>query len=157
MNRDKKFTLIGLSIVFLCLLVLWSMGNVSEIHDQIELGFSMLMVFVTIAYVFTTHEILIDSQKTRRIEFKKDQLEKFYYPLQSHLKRGIGIEPLESLNEVAKYQYLAKENTRELFLKHTWIIDRDPETTDSDLWIEFTAAIDSDINYLLAELNSLID
>lgn len=44
---------------------------------------TVVLVLVTLAYACLTHKTVKEMQKAREIAFIRDQLEKFYYPLQS--------------------------------------------------------------------------
>jgi hypothetical protein len=157
-NSDRTTVAVIILIGLLLLLFLYSYSDADE-KTYADIALNTLMVFVTTVYAFITLLILSDSKKTREIDYKRTQLEMFYYPLNKLLNPPHPVTVVDAIDSVYSYQYLATRNTKELFNEYL----NARRCTDAAAILEETAtridlknAVDSDIDSLLHELNELI-
>lgn len=96
----------------------------------ISILITAVLAVITGIYAIDTHKILEQSRKERRIDWLERGLENFYVPIQTIFnsedsfgyngeKRKISyIFSIEkNVNQIANYTYLAKPETRDLYLK----------------------------------------
>lgn len=96
-NEEDYFLYIA-GIIIILLIV----GScVPSLNYLVNLGFSGLLLFVTIKYTSLTKDILEDGSKNREIEFLQRQLEYFYCPL---------LHIIEKAQLAIKEVYYTKEN-----------------------------------------------
>lgn len=116
---------------------------------------NMLLVLVTAVYVYLTNRILSDSKKSRVIEYKRTQLEKFYLPL--HFAYVV-IEGLTTpiWDTIKPYTYLGEGNMPSMVEKYKDFIDEefDPEEAER-LFQELSKQKDADIELLKESLREL--
>ena len=169
--------IIGALLVMVTMIVIYLMGiNYKLSSDDATPILTFILVAVTARYAWSTHMIVKQGADRERIAFIERKMEKFYFPMLELLaflnvgqwrchdgsyslmtdKHEIYSKKLDAF---AKFQYLAKNDVRELFLDVNCVLHH-YDSFDCQKWQtsidSLKEKIDRDIEEYTTELKSLI-
>ena len=113
-----------------------------------------VLIAVTIWYAHSTHRILEEQRKTRKIEYLRYRLEKLYYPLLNHLNETSKL----NIIDISPFVYLGSNKLIELFnIYFKAEIDQNITTLElQDAISDLMEVVGKDINKFKYELDELI-
>jgi Ca2+/Na+ antiporter len=113
-----------------------------------------VLIAITIWYAYSTHRMLEEQRKTRKIEYLRYRLEKLYYPLLNYLNETSNLNTIDIL----PFVYLGSNKFIELFNVY-FKAEVDPNITTlefQDAISDLMKVVDNDINNFKYELDELI-
>ncbi|WP_319506318.1 hypothetical protein [uncultured Methanolobus sp.] len=157
MRKDEIFEVIGYALILFSLFMLVLMGVFPGLLDFVELTFNALLVFVTLIYVVLTGKILSDNKKSRMVDFKRAQLEKFYLPLHFALTSFEGIDQLK-YELLQPYAYMGQGDLSSKLHEYITCKERITATDEKigQLYRHLCDAVHNDIASLTKELQELV-
>ena len=115
---------------------------------------TVVLVVITGWYAISTHRMLEEQRKTRKIEYLRYRLEKLYYPLLNHLKETSKL----NIIDIEPFVYLGSNKLIKLFDIYL-NAEFDPNITLFELQdgiSNLMKVVDEDINKFKYELDELI-
>ena len=115
---------------------------------------TVVLVIITGWYAISTHRILEEQKKTRKIEYLRLRLEKLYYPLLNHLKETSKL----NIIDISPFVYLGSNKLIELFNVY-FKAEIYPNITTlefQDAISDLMKVVDKDISNFKYELDELI-
>lgn len=114
---------------------------------------TLILVFVTYHYAWTTSRILVENQRDRKIKHLEHRLEKLYYPL---LRRSVTLCQLEGETPefFHKYQYLGSPKLK-MAIDEYYTLREQGKIFDVDIQSKILDIVKQDIPKLLKDLDEL--
>nr|WP_321498328.1 hypothetical protein [uncultured Methanolobus sp.] len=172
-TKKRPFLIMCLAIIFIIVEAYVIKFPVKE--SSVNTTLNVMLVFVTAVYVVLTENILSDSEKSRKIEYKSSQLEKLYYPLLSVIEFSSELNMIDpedyfpqmeyvldfsnsNVDMFSNNRYLAREQSRPLISKIlTKALVSKKLFISQDIYDKFCLAIEEDIGILIMDLEKLVD
>jgi hypothetical protein len=155
LNKSETTTIILVIVLAICFLKMLQLSSIPEKQQEVQIALNLILVFVTTVYVLLTNLILSDSKKSRDMEYRRTQLEKFYLPLYFALRSYEGLTtPI--WDTIKPYTYLGEGNMPSMVETYKDFIDEecDPEEEER-LFLELSTTVDKDILLLKKALQEL--
>ena len=105
------------AVIFIFIIVFetYVVFNLSQINPELlNASIAMILLFITVLYVFGTYQIVEETRKDRKKAFIEKRLEKLYLPLEDIIKRWSDVE----IDDLRLYKYLATKELEELLEKY---------------------------------------
>ena len=143
--------------IFIIIFETYVVFNLSQIDPELlNASIAMILLFITVLYVFGTYQIVEETRKDRKKAFIEKRLEKLYLPLEDIIKRWSNVE----IDDLIFYKYLATKELEELLEKymeiHEHLVGFKEEEIEKNTK-EIRKIIERDIERFKQNLAELVD